>query len=257
MLNLLRGLTKGCSDEKSKKNQQGKTKSALRVVLSRSGRNVQFYARGVRNCSFHKENPATPMRRGGMLRGHLMRVAKRTTLLFAVLVVSLAATKPMQAETEGDPKSAVPEMDRLARALLGDWNTTETMERSELFPNGGERHGIVHVRLAAGGTTLIYEVHSDGSAGKLDGMLVIWWDKDASLYRFFICFNNPNHPCKMRGTAHWQDDSFVNDYEEVAKGKKTSWRDSLTFTPTSHTLVAAMQVGGAVHTLITTSAVRR
>ena len=149
-------------------------------------------------------------------------------------------------------------MERLAKALVGDWNTTETMERGELFPNGGSRDGIVHARLAAGGTTLIYEVHSDGSAGKLDGMLVIWWDKDASVYRVFVCFNNPDHPCEMRGIAHWQGDSFVNDYEETVKGKRTSWRDSFTFTSTSHTLVAAIRgVNGTMQTLITTRATRR
>ncbi len=187
----------------------------------------------------------------------LMKTCSVRILISATLVLSLAATQRMQAE--GVPgQSPVPEMDRLAKALVGDWNTTETMERGELFPNGGERHGIVHVRLAAGGTTLIYEVHSDGSAGRLDGMLVIWWDKEASLYRFFICFNNPNHPCEMRGTAHWEGDSFVNDYEEIVKGKRTPWRDSFTFTPTSHTLVAAMEVaGGAMKTLITTRATRR
>ena len=178
-------------------------------------------------------------------------------LIAAILVVLLAAAQQMRAGTVRN-QSPVPEMDRLAKALVGDWNTTETMERGELFPNGGERHGIVQVRLAAGGTTLIYEVHSDGSAGRLDGMLVIWWDKEASLYRFFICFNNPNHPCEMRGTAHWESDSFVNDYEEIVKGKRTPWRDSFTFTPTSHTLVAAMEVAvGPMKTLITTRATRR
>jgi hypothetical protein len=149
-------------------------------------------------------------------------------------------------------------MERLAKALVGDWNTTETMDRGEFFPNGGSRHGVAHVKLAAGGTTLIYEVQSDGSAGKLDGMLVIWWDKEASLYRVFVCFNSPSHPCEMRGTARWKDDSFVNDYAQTVKGKKTSWRDSFTFTPTSQTLVAAMRAGdGTGQTLITTKATRR
>jgi len=149
-------------------------------------------------------------------------------------------------------------MDRLAQALVGDWNTTETMERSEIFPNGGSRHGVVHVRLAAGGTTLLYEVHSDGPAGKLEGMLVIWWDKGASLYRLFVCFNNPAHPCKMRGSAHWDGETFVNDYEEIVNGNKTSWRDSFSFTPTSHTLVAAVNAGkGKMKVLITTKATRR
>ena len=149
-------------------------------------------------------------------------------------------------------------MGRLAKALVGDWNTTETMEPGKLFPNGGSRNGVVHVRLAAGGTTLIYEVHSDGSAGKLHGMLVIWWDKEANLYRVFVCFNNPGHPCEMRGIARWEGDSFVNDYEQTVKGNKTSWRDSFTFTPTSHTLVAAMRTrDGMMQTLITTKATRR
>jgi hypothetical protein len=191
-----------------------------------------------------------------------MKVSK----VVALLVWSLVSITPFspraaipraQGTTPPNQSSPVPEMDKLAKALVGDWNTAETMERGELFPNGGSRHGVVHVRLAAGGTTLIYEVHSDGSTGKLDGMLVIWWDKDAGLYRIFVCFNNPSHPCEMRGTAHWEGDSFSNDYEQPVKGKKTPWRDTFTFTPTSHTLVAAVEVNGAMRTVITTKAIRR
>jgi hypothetical protein len=167
------------------------------------------------------------------------------------------AARQAQSGTPPDQSTPVPEMERLAKGLVGDWNTTETMERGEVFPNGGSRQGTVHARLTAGGTTLIYEVHSNGSAGKLEGMLVIWWDKDASLYHVFVCFNNPKHPCEMRGTAHWEGDSFVNDYEDVVKGRKTPWRDTFTFTPNFHTLVAAMKVGdGTMQTLITTKATR-
>jgi hypothetical protein len=157
------------------------------------------------------------------------------------------------------PESAAsPEMDRLAKALAGDWDTTETMERSEHFPNGGSRHGTVHARLASGGYTLIYEVHSNGSAGKLDGFHTIWWDKGAKLYYFLACFNHPDNPCRTRGTAHWEGDKFVNDYEEIIDGKKTQWRDSFTFTATTHTLVAAMDMGHVkMKTLITTRATRR
>jgi len=62
----------------------------------------------------------------------------------------------------------------------------------------------------------------------------------------------------MRGTAHWEGDSFVNDYEDVVKGRKTSWRDTFTFTPNSHTLVLAIEIGdGAMQTQITTKATRR
>jgi hypothetical protein len=194
--------------------------------------------------------------------GDYMKVPKAVGLLAGVVVLITplvlgAPTQQTDNTTPPSPSSPVPEIERLAKALVGDWNTTETMEKGEFF-SGGSRHGVVHVRLAAGGTTLIYEVHSDGSAGKLDGMLVIWWDKGANLYRVFVCFNNPKHPCEMRGTAHWEGDSFVNDYEDTVKGKKAPWRDTFTFTPTSHTLVAAMKLGnGTMKTLITTEATRR
>jgi hypothetical protein len=192
-----------------------------------------------------------------------MKMPKTLALLLWILfsMSPLSTCVAAQQSPSGTPSNQsrpVPEMERLAKALVGDWNTTETMERGEIFPNGGSRHGIVHVRLAAGGTTLIYEVHSDGSAGELDGMLIVWWDKGATLYRVFVCFNNPSHPCEMRGSAHWEGDSFVNDYEDTVKGKKTFWRDSFTFTPTSHTLVAAMRGSdGTMQTLITTNAARR
>ena len=156
------------------------------------------------------------------------------------------------------PASAAnPEMDRLAKALAGDWDTVEVMERGSFFPEGGSRSGHVHARLASGGYTLVYEVHSDGSAGKLDGFLTIWWDKTSQLYLFLACFNNPTSPCRTRGTAHWEGDAFVNDYEFTANGKKTPGRDTFTFTPDSHTLVAAMDAGrGNMKTVITTRATR-
>ena len=179
-------------------------------------------------------------------------------LIVAVLLSAHASAQQPQSNNAPVQDSPTPEMARLAKVLEGDWKTTETMERSQLFPSGGSRDGVVHARLAAGGTTLIYEVHSDGSAGALDGMLVIWWDKGAGLYRLFICFNNPRNPCKMRGTAHWDGDTFINDYEETVNGKATQWRDSFTFGAESHVLVAAMDVGhGTMKTLITTRATRR
>ena len=179
-------------------------------------------------------------------------------LLSVTRLTSSSAAQNLQSTTVAAKSEAVSEIERLARVLVDDWNTTETMERSEFFPTGGSRHGVVHASVTAGGTALLYEVHSDGSAGKLEGMLVIWWDEDSHIYRLFACFNNPHHPCTMRGTAHWDGQTFVNDYEETSNGKKTIWRDSFTFTPTSHTLVAAVNAGnGTMQPLITTQATRR
>jgi len=186
----------------------------------------------------------------------------RTFRAFSLVLLLLSIASSQQESSslllsESTVSAASPEMDRLAKALAGNWDTVETMAHSQFFPNGGFRKGIVHARLAAGGYTLIYEVHSAGSAGKLDGFLAIWWDRVSQLYYFLACFNNPNSPCRMRGTAQWKRDSLVNDYVTVVNGTKTPWRDTFRFAPTSHTLVAATDAGsGAMATVITTTATR-
>jgi len=68
------------------------------------------------------------------------------------------ATSSQQSEFP-QQAAANPEMEHLAKALVGDWDTLETMERTKFFPNGGARRGVVHARLGAGGSVLIYEVH--------------------------------------------------------------------------------------------------
>src|SRR5260370_30227397 len=144
-------------------------------------------------------------------------------------------------------------MGRLAKALAGEWNTSENMVKSQFFPNGGSRQGRSQIRLVADGTSLFAEFHSNGSAGKLDGLYVIWWDKTANIYRFFVCFNDSKSPRKLRGTAHWERDTFVNDYEEIADGKMTKRRDSfIHITPNSHALIAAIEaVDGTIRALRT------
>jgi hypothetical protein len=51
----------------------------------------------------------------------------------------------------------------------------------------------------------------------------------------------------LRGTAHWEGDTFVNDYEEVINGKRTKIQDLWTdITPNSHTLTEALDTGNGV-----------
>ena len=106
---------------------------------------------------------------------------------------------------------------------------------------------------------LVMEGHSDGSAGPLSYIIVVWWDKDASLYRYFTCFKDSGSGCEVRGTAHWQGDTFVNDYQETEGGKKLTFRDTFQdFTPTSHTLVFAwVKDDGSTQPVIISKSVRR
>jgi hypothetical protein len=177
-------------------------------------------------------------------------------LLLATLTLAEASA---QQPTPASEAAAIPEMKKLQDAFVGEWKTTETMERSEFFPKGGGREGIARFRLGAGGLTLIGEGHSDGSVGKLEYLILVWWDPAQGLYQYFTCFNDPRKPCQIRGTAHWEGNNFVNDYESTATGKRTKWRDTFTdITQNSFTLVAAMQMeNGSMRTLITTRNVRQ
>ena len=127
------------------------------------------------------------------------------------------------------------------------------------FPNRCERKGRSHIRPGAGGAVLVMEGHSDGTAGPLRYIIVVWWDKDASLYGYFTCFKDTGSGCEVRGTANWDGDEFVNDYEEVVDGKKLRFRDTFQdITANSHTLVFAwIKDDGSMEPVIVSKAVRR
>jgi hypothetical protein len=179
--------------------------------------------------------------------------------------LAVAALAPVRAVAQAPAraglasKAAGPEMQRVADVLAGDWATTESMERSDLFPDGGARRGTSRWRLAVGGTTLVGEGKSNGSAGPLGYLITIWWDAPAAVYRFFTCFTDAaGSSCRVRGTAHWEGDAFVNDYEETGRAGPVRWRDSFVrLTPSSHTLLAArLAADGSMQTLITSRSVR-
>ena len=87
----------------------------------------------------------------------------------------------------------------------------------------------------------------------------MWWDEHAKLYGFFTCFKATDTGCRVRGTAHWDRDKFVNDYEEVVDGKKMKFRDAFQdITPNSYTLVFAwIKDDGSTQPVVITKAVRR
>lgn len=188
-----------------------------------------------------------------------MREFRVFAVLSTALIFSCVAAGQTPNLVPADKEAANPQIKRLAYAFAGDWNTTETMGKSVLFPNGGGRRGVSHSELAAGGTLLVSRGHSDGSAGPLNYLIAIWWDNHAGVYRFFTCFNDPNEPCVVRGTAQWEGQTFVNDYEDMLNGKKMKFRDTFyDITPTSHRLVEAVDTGNGMMTpLIRTTSLRK
>jgi hypothetical protein len=172
------------------------------------------------------------------------------SLILALVLPCLGEGVPKEAKQPLHKESAViPEMARLAKVFAGDWNTVEIVQHGSPVPNGEGRRGIVHARLTGGGTALVSEGHSVGIVGgDLQWLITIWWDPHTNFYRFLTCFRTPTDAgCELRGTARWNGDTFVNDYEEVINGKRIKAQDVWTdITPNSHTLTESRDVGNGV-----------
>ena len=171
-------------------------------------------------------------------------------MIYVILsLVCAAGFLSPAARAQSTDSAATPEMARLAKALAGDWNTMEIVQHAKPVPEGAGRRGTSRVRLTGGGTVLVSEGHSVGSVGgDLRWFITIWWDRNARSYRFLTCFKTPGEAgCELRGTAHWEGDTFVNDYEGVVNGKHTKMRDVWTdITPNSHTLTAEYDTGNGL-----------
>jgi hypothetical protein len=170
-----------------------------------------------------------------------------SSLVYCLLCGVAFASAPVLAQSTDS--STIPEMARLAKVFAGDWNTVEILQHGKPVAAGAGRRGTVHVRLAGGGTALLSEGRSVGTVGgELQWFITIWWDANTKCYRFLTCFRTPGDAgCELRGTAHWDGETFVNDYEEVIDGKRTKMQDHWTdVTPNSHTLTESHDIGNGV-----------
>jgi hypothetical protein len=145
--------------------------------------------------------------------------------------------------------AGISQMTRLGKMMVGDWKTVEVVQHGKPVPKNAGREGIVRVRLAGGGTVLVSEGHSQGSVGgDLRWLITTWWDASANCYRLLVCFATPGSAgCELRGTARWEDEKFVNTYEEMINGKRTKVQDIWSdIRPNSHTLTAARDIGNGI-----------
>jgi heme-degrading monooxygenase HmoA len=183
---------------------------------------------------------------------HLVRTPGSVSACQIVLIF-LSFLVHAQCYASAAESTASPAMKRLFQAFVGRWRVEETFAQSEFFPKGGSRTGRAHFTIGTSGTSLIEDYHSNGSAGKLDFLMVVWWDSEIQRYRVFTCSNDPENAGKLRGTAHWEGGTFVNDYEVVVNGKPKKSQDRFSeLTPQSFTLVAGITTGKRFEHLITT-----
>ena len=127
------------------------------------------------------------------------------------------------------------EMQRLFDAFVGSWQVRETFEIST-SQQGKMREGTASFR-AGPGYSLIEDYQSNGSAGELNFLALLWWDQSAHLYRLLTCANNDG--CQQRGTVKWEGKELANSWEEKVDGKTAVFKDSFVdISPTSFRLVS-------------------
>lgn len=157
-------------------------------------------------------------------------------LVLTLLVVLAAA--PTQAP------SPTPEMQRLARALVGTWRTREKYEPGQTTPRGGVGAGTATVRLGPGGRFLISEYRALDPSGHFVSHSLMWWDEKAQAYRGVECYNRSAHGCEM-GLWHWEAGDLVSH----AEGFQETFAE---FTAASHTFyMDELAVGGGVKRIMT------
>jgi hypothetical protein len=141
-------------------------------------------------------------------------------------------TAPMSLGTELQPS---PEMQKLIDSFSGNWTVRETFEVSA-SRQGKTRQGTASFR-AGPGFSLIEDYRSDGSAGSLRFLALLWWDQTAQVYRLLTCANNDG--CSLRGTAIWEGNQLVNSWEQTVDGKTARFKDSFVdIQPSSFRLVS-------------------
>src|SRR5262249_12735436 len=149
--------------------------------------------------------------------------------VFALLVI-LSATQALSQKTNS-PTAAnpvandlqpSPEMRRLFDAFVGQWAVTESFEVSA-SRQGKARTGTASFREGPG-FSLIEDYRSNGSAGELRFLALVWWDPSAQVYRLLTCANNDG--CQLRGTLKWEGNALVNSWEEKINEKPATFKDS-------------------------------
>ena len=184
---------------------------------------------------------------------HFVRT-RRSVSACQIVLIFLSSLVHAQCYASAAESTTGPAMKHLFQAFVGNWRVEETFTQSEFFPKGGSRTGSAHFTIGTGGTSLIEDYHSNGSAGKLDFLMVVWWDSEIQRYRVFTCSNDSQNAGKLRGTAHWERSAFVNDYEDVVNGKAKKFQDRFSeLTSQSFTLVAGIKTGKRFEGQITTT----
>jgi len=152
--------------------------------------------------------------------------ARVSSVILALLVfaASGAALAKRQEKAAGPPaKRGAAEMERL-KFYVGEWDYTETHEKTPSSPNGGQNTGVYTSKLGPGGNSLVNHFHSHGPVGDFEGMLILTWDAKEKAYKQYIFGND--FPGAVVETGQFEGDALVFRGELAMGATKIGMRNS-------------------------------
>ncbi len=141
----------------------------------------------------------------------------------AVVCVLLVQGWRAQGGAKAAPSDA-PEMERLAKWYVGDWEYTETYAKTPMTPEGAVNTGLYHSEPGPGGNSLVNRFHSKGPAGDFEGLLIMTWDPKEKAYKNYVFGND--FPGAVITIGHFEGDALVFRGEFEADGSKMVLRIS-------------------------------
>jgi hypothetical protein len=168
-----------------------------------------------------------------------MKFARMLVLIACtVSLLAMAQDKAKPAASGKDKKAAKPpaampamkpspEIQKLAKSLVGSYTTKETHDPGPFMPNGGTGAGQAKYALGPGGFSIIETYQSKGTmGGQFRGHGVIWYDAKAGGYRGVWC-DNMSPACDVGGVTKWDGDKLVGTSDSEMMGKKVSMRETI------------------------------
>lgn len=120
-----------------------------------------------------------------------------------------------------------PEMEKLAKMIVGTWATNEKFEVSDMMPKGGTGKGTAHIRKGPGGLSIVEDYRSRNAGGAFAGHGVFWWDDKAQGYKTVWC-DNTTAGCQVsNGLGKWEGANLVFTDEQEMMGKKMAMKEVL------------------------------
>jgi len=171
-----------------------------------------------------------------------MMKAAKARILFVIVFSALATAQ--NKEQTSKPRPA-PEMQKLAKMLVGTWKVEEDWAPGGSKPKGGKETAHSVIRLGPGSFSVIedfvdpaYHLHS-----------LIWWDKSAQRFKTAGCDDLGDQGCQMEnGLGQWEGNEVVWQLTVPKDGKdvpaKLVWAEK-----DSHSFAAIMYIADANGTL--------